>query len=102
MTWDQKKKMFAESRGLYADTPGEVTEIDLPGTEVSTQKLEWTPDGNISAEEAAVVKPKPQPKKRKRKTGISTEVKKARETTSKAEAEVAALKKQLERATCNG
>ena len=102
MTWDQKKKMFAESRGLYADTPREVTEIDLPGTEVSTQKLEWTPDGNISAEEAAAVKPKPQPKKRKRKTGISTQVKKARETTSKAEAEVAALKKQLERATCNG
>lgn len=102
MTFEQKKRLFAESRGLYRSTPGEVTEIDLPGTEVSTQTLEWTPEGNITAEQAAVAKPKPEPKKRKRKTGTSTQVKKARETTSKAEAEVAALKKQLERATCNG
>ena len=66
LTWDEKKKLFSESRGLYRSTPGEVTEIDLPGTEVVTQTLEWTPEGNISAEEAAVVKPKPEPKKRRR------------------------------------
>lgn len=102
MTFEQKKKVFAESRGLYRSTPGEVTEIGLPGTEVQTQSLEWTPNGNITAEEAAVVKPKPERKKRTRKAKTSTQVKKARETTSKAETEVAALRAQMERATCNG
>ena len=102
LTWDEKKKLFSESRGLYRSTPGEVTEIDLPGTEVVTQTLEWTPEGNISAEEAAVVKPKPEPKKRRKKSTTSTQVRKARDIEAKADEEVAALEKQLERATCNG
>lgn len=112
LTFDQKKRLFAESRGLYRTTPAdpifhvkggnELTEIDLPGTQVSTQSLEWTPEGNIPAEQAAVVKPKPEPKKRKRKATTSTQVRKARDIEAKAEAEVAALEKQLERATCNG
>jgi hypothetical protein len=108
MTWEEKKKAF-EERGLYRQTPGEVTAIDSPDVVEQqmvdtplTALLEWTPEGNISAEQAAVVKPKPEAKKRKKKTTTSTQVKKARETTGKAEAEVAALKKQLERATCNG
>jgi len=112
MTFDQKKRLFAESRGLYRTTPAdpifhvkggnELTEIDLPGTEVSTQSLEWTPEGNITAEQAAVAKPKPEPKKRKRKATTSTQVRKARDIEAKAKAEVSALEKQLERATCNG
>jgi len=112
MTWDEKKKLFAESRGLYRGTPvdpifhvkggNELTEIDLPDTKVSTQTLEWTPEGNITAEQAAVAKPKPEPKKRKRKATTSTQVRKARDIEAKADKEVAALEKQLERATCNG
>lgn len=106
MTWEEKKKIFSESRGLYRGEAGEVTEVGLPG-----ETLEWTPDGNATKTEAAAAKaepdpvtgePKPKATKKKRKPKVTAAVKKAREDAAKAEAQVAALKKQLEGAICDG
>ena len=103
LTWDEKKQLFSESRGLYRSTPqGRSLKLICPAQRSLRKTLEWTPEGNISAEEAAVVKPKPEPKKRRKKSTTSTQVRKARDIEAKADEEVAALEKQLERATCNG
>jgi hypothetical protein len=102
LTWDERKRLMMLSReetGLYRDTPGEVTDV---GT--TTQLLEWTPEGNVPVEEAAVKKPaatKPK-SKRKSKSTKTVDQKKVDQRKARVDDKVRRLQKKLEEATCDG
>ena len=108
LTWEEKKRAGMISSGFYADTPGEVTDV-------TTQVLDWTPEGNV-APGAAVAEPKvstsaAQPaakastrkgRKRKTKNPVSSQAQKARDNEAIAQRDVEFLRKQLEEASCSG
>jgi len=102
LTWDERKRLMMlnrEETGLYRDTPGEVTDV---GT--TTQLLEWTPEGNVPAKEAAVKKPaatKPKSRRKSKSTKTPDQVK-VDQTLKRADDDVRRLEKQLAEATCNG
>ena len=93
LTWEEKKRSGLLSQGFYAKSDGLVKDGPV---------FEWTPAGPATAEQAAAMKPKPQRRRKKAKPGENAQVKSVRENVTKAEAKVAALRKQLERGTCNG
>ena len=94
MTWDQKKKLFSESRGLYRSTPGEVTEIAIPG-----EDLQWTPEGVVPAKDV----PAPaKPKRKRSKAKTSSRVTNARKNEDAIQQQLDAINRQIEKGTCNG
>ena len=100
LTWDERKRLMMlnrEETGLYRAAPGE-------RTEVNTQLLEWTPEGNVPAKEAAVKKPaatKPKSRRKSKNTKTPDQVK-VDQTLKRADDDVRRLEKQLAEATCNG
>ena len=108
LTWDERKRLMMlnrEETGLYRAAPGE-------RTEVNTQLLEWTPEGNVPAEAAAAIKkpvvPESKPAKTKsrsrRKKGQTKNADqiKVNRVNKKIDDKVRRLQKQLEEATCDG
>ena len=93
LTWDQKKRFF-EGSGLYRGTPGEVTEIALPGA-----TLQWTPEGVVPAKDV----PAPEKPKRKRsKAKTSSRVTNARKNEDALQRQLDDINRQIEKGTCNG
>ena len=117
LTWDERKRLYMldrEETGLYRGEAGERTDVGTTVKGISNELglMEWTPDGDVPAavaDAARKAQPQTKPKRRRgqKKTAdgkpkSSAQVRKIREDELKAEAKVAALRKELARSTCDG